>query len=56
MGCVDPRAIVRLEELGQLKNPMTSSGVEPMTFQLVALSVRVEGVTSQTTVIFLSVS
>jgi hypothetical protein len=25
-GCVDPRAIVRLEGLGQLKNPMTSSG------------------------------
>jgi hypothetical protein len=27
---------VRLEELGQLKNPMTSSGVEPATFLLVA--------------------
>jgi hypothetical protein len=24
-GCVDPRAIMRLEGLGQLKNPMTSS-------------------------------
>jgi hypothetical protein len=24
---VDPRAIVRLEELGQLKNPITSSGI-----------------------------
>jgi hypothetical protein len=28
-GSVDPRAIVRLEELGQLKNPMTSLGIEP---------------------------
>jgi hypothetical protein len=33
----DPRAIVRLEGLGQLKkNPMTSSGLEPATFRLVA--------------------
>jgi hypothetical protein len=33
-GCVDPRAIVLLEGLGQLKkkkNPMTSSGLEPTT-------------------------
>jgi hypothetical protein len=35
-GRVDPRAIVRLEGLGQLKNPMTSSGIEPASFQLVA--------------------
>jgi hypothetical protein len=28
-GSVDPMAIVRLEGLGQLKNPMTSSGIEP---------------------------
>jgi hypothetical protein len=35
-GWVDPRAIVRLEELGQLKNRMTSSGIEPATFWLVA--------------------
>jgi hypothetical protein len=27
---------VRLEGLGQLKNPVTSSGVEPTTFRLVA--------------------
>jgi hypothetical protein len=27
--CVDPRAIVRLEALGQFKNPMTSSRIEP---------------------------
>jgi hypothetical protein len=35
-GCVDPRDTVRLEGLGQLKNPMTSSGIDPVTFQLVA--------------------
>jgi hypothetical protein len=35
-GCVDPRAIVRLEGLGQLNNPVTSSGNEPATFRLVA--------------------
>jgi hypothetical protein len=28
---------VRLEGLGQLKNPMTSSKIEPATFRLVAL-------------------
>jgi hypothetical protein len=33
---VDPRAIVRLGGLDQLKNPMTSSGFEPATFRLVA--------------------
>jgi hypothetical protein len=27
---------VRLEGLDQVKNPMTSSGIEPATFQLVA--------------------
>jgi hypothetical protein len=31
----DPRAVVRLEELGHLKNPMTSSGIEPATFRFV---------------------
>jgi hypothetical protein len=33
-GWVDPREIVRLEKLGQLKDPMTSSGIEPATFVL----------------------
>jgi hypothetical protein len=33
---MDPRVIVQLEGLGQLKNAMTSSGIEPATFQLVA--------------------
>jgi hypothetical protein len=33
---VDPRATVRLEGLGPLKNPMPLSGIEPATFRLVA--------------------
>jgi hypothetical protein len=33
---VDPTAIVRLEGLGELKNPMTSSRFEPATCRLVA--------------------
>jgi hypothetical protein len=33
---VDPRAKMRLEELGQLRNPVTSPGIEPATFRLVA--------------------
>jgi hypothetical protein len=36
-GWVDPRATVQLEGLGQLKNPMTSSGIKPSTFRLVSL-------------------
>jgi hypothetical protein len=35
-GWVDPKAIVQLEGLGQLKNPMTSLGIKPATFKLVA--------------------
>jgi hypothetical protein len=35
-GLVDPTAIVRLEGLGQLKNPMTSAGTKPTTFRNVA--------------------
>jgi hypothetical protein len=35
-GQVDFWTLVRLEGLVQLKNPMTSSGIEPATFQLVA--------------------
>jgi hypothetical protein len=34
-GWVDPRAVVRLKGLGQLKIPMTSFGIEPATFRLV---------------------
>jgi hypothetical protein len=34
-GWVDSRAIVRLEGLGQLKNTMTSSDIEPAIFWLV---------------------
>jgi hypothetical protein len=35
-GRVDLRTIVRLEGFGQLKNAMTSLGIEPATFRLVA--------------------
>jgi hypothetical protein len=35
-GCIYPRAIVRLEGLDQLQTPMTSSGIEPAAFRLVA--------------------
>jgi hypothetical protein len=35
-GWVDPRAIVRLERIGQFKYSMTSWGIEPDTFLLVA--------------------
>jgi hypothetical protein len=35
-GRFDPRAIVQLEELGQLRNLMTSSGIKLATFQFVA--------------------
>jgi hypothetical protein len=35
-GSIDPGAIMRLEGLGQLKNPMTSSEIEPETFRLVS--------------------
>jgi hypothetical protein len=33
---VNPRVIVWLEGLGQLKSPMTSSGIEPATFWLIS--------------------
>jgi hypothetical protein len=35
-GWVGPRATVRVEGLNQRKNPMTSTGIEPKTFLLVA--------------------
>jgi hypothetical protein len=35
-GSVDPRTVLRLEGLGQLENPITSTGIEPVTFRLVA--------------------
>jgi hypothetical protein len=35
-GSVDPRSIVRLEGLGELKYPMSSSGIESATFRLVS--------------------
>jgi hypothetical protein len=33
---VDPRVIVQFEGLDPLKNPVTSSGIKPATFRLVA--------------------
>jgi hypothetical protein len=35
-GWVDPKAIVWLERLGQLKNPVTSSRIEPAISRLLA--------------------
>jgi hypothetical protein len=35
-GYIETRDIVRLEGLGELKNRMTSSGIEPATFRLVS--------------------
>jgi hypothetical protein len=35
-GQADPRNIVQLEELSQLKNPVTSSVIEPEIYQLLA--------------------
>jgi hypothetical protein len=35
-GWVDPKVIVPLQRSGQLKNPMTSLGLEPATLRLVA--------------------
>jgi hypothetical protein len=34
-GCVDPRAIMRLVELGQLKKPMPLLGIETAILRLV---------------------
>jgi hypothetical protein len=36
IGAVDSRIVVRLEGIGQLKNPMISSGIKPATFRIVA--------------------
>jgi hypothetical protein len=36
-GWIDTSVIVRLEGLGQPKNPMNSSGIEPTTFRLVSI-------------------
>jgi hypothetical protein len=33
-GQFDPGTIVRLERLGQLENPVASSGIEPATFRI----------------------
>jgi hypothetical protein len=34
-GYVDLRVIVRLQGLGEMKNPVISSGIEPVTFRFV---------------------
>jgi hypothetical protein len=38
-GWVDPKATVRLKWLGQLKYPITSSGIEPATCHIVRISI-----------------
>jgi hypothetical protein len=43
-GWVDPRAIVRLQGLSQLKQS-TSSGLEPVTFELLACSILPQSIT-----------
>jgi hypothetical protein len=50
-GWVDPRTIVRLGGSGQLKNSMTSSGIDPATFRLVAL-VYLTGIQSQVSEVY----
>jgi hypothetical protein len=39
-GWVYLKAKVRLEDLGKLTNPVTSSGFEPVTFRLIANQLR----------------
>jgi hypothetical protein len=36
-GSIDPKATVRLEGLGQLKSPMTPSGMEPAPNRIVTI-------------------
>jgi hypothetical protein len=52
VSCVDPRSIVRLEGLGQLKNSMTSLGFEPKTFRLNQLRYRVPPILSTVRTVF----
>jgi hypothetical protein len=44
-GCVNPRAIVRLEELDQLNNPMTSSRIDKYIPKIVKTSLFQEIIT-----------
>jgi hypothetical protein len=39
-GSFGPRAVVPLKGFGQLKNPLTSSGIETATFRFVTLDVQ----------------
>jgi hypothetical protein len=42
-GSLNPRTLLRLEQLNKLKNPLISSGIEVVTFQLSATYATSEG-------------
>jgi hypothetical protein len=43
-GSVDPKAILRTEELGKLKNQVASSRIEPATFRLLQIESHINNI------------